>query len=245
MGYIYLITNNITNEKYVGQTKSSIYVRFAGHIHDYKRFPNRKLYHNMIEYGADNFIPSLLEECDDNLLNQKETEWIEKLDTFKHGLNETPGFIQKEPEEKRNSSEEIRKKYGQKISQIDCETGEIIQTFSSQMEAGRWLKANNLSNIEDLRKLSSHLSRASKNHLKLGGYYWQTTGQPIKEMITNLEQIISKDDLKKKIRFQSFAAIGREYEVSDKTISRWCIKYNLPSTKKEISKYTDEEWEKL
>lgn len=74
MGYIYLITNNITNEKYVGQTKSSIYVRFAGHIHDYKRFPNRKLYHNMIEYGADNFIPSLLEECDDNLLNQKETE---------------------------------------------------------------------------------------------------------------------------------------------------------------------------
>ena len=39
--------------------------------------------------------------------------------------------------------------------------------------------------------------------------------------------------------------LADKIEVSDKTISRWCIKYNLPSTKKEISKYTDEEWEKL
>lgn len=245
MGYIYLITNKITNEKYVGQTKNSIYVRFASHVHDYKRFPKRKLYHNMIKYGIDNFEPTILEECENELLNQKEIEWIQKLDTFQHGLNDTSGIISKQPKENISSKVAIQKKYGQIIYRIDIETGKILQEYPSQMEAGRWLKENKLSNIADLRKLSYHLSIAAKNHIKFGGFYWQISMPPQKQMIKNLEEIISRDELKEKIRFQSFRAIGKEYDVSDKTISRWCIKYNLPSTKKEIASYTNEEWEKL
>lgn len=74
MGYIYLITNKITNEKYVGQTKNSIYVRFSDHLRSYKRAPNRKLYKNMNEYGINNFEPSILEECDNSLLDEKEAK---------------------------------------------------------------------------------------------------------------------------------------------------------------------------
>jgi len=246
MGYIYLITNKITNEKYVGQTKNSIYVRFSEHIKSYKRIPNRKLYKNMLQYGINNFEPTLLEECDNSLLDEKEIEWIKKIDTFNNGLNETPGKISfKQKENKDDSKTAIQKKYGQKIYRIDAETGEILQEYPSQMEAGRWLKENKLSNIADLRKLSYHLSIAAKNHYKLGGFYWQTLEMPLRQRANKIEEIITREELKDKIRVQSFVSIGKEYGVNATSITRWCAKYNLPTTKKEITSYTNEEWEKL
>lgn len=59
------------------------------------------------------------------------------------------------------------------------------------------------------------------------------------------EKPISREELKQRIRKESFTSLGQEFHVSDKTISKWCFKYGLPSTKKEIKKYSDEEWEKL
>jgi hypothetical protein len=35
------------------------------------------------------------------------------------------------------------------------------------------------------------------------------------------------------------------YNVSDKAIVKWCIKYNLPSKKKLIKSYDDEMWLKI
>lgn len=52
-----------------------------------------------------------------------------------------------------------------------------------------------------------------------------------------------RDILKSLIRSTSFCAIGRKYNISDNAIRKWCKSYNLPTTKKEIAKYTDKEWE--
>lgn len=57
--------------------------------------------------------------------------------------------------------------------------------------------------------------------------------------------IVSKEDLKKMIRVESFLAIGKKFNVSDNAIRRRCKKFNLPFTRTEINKYSDEEWEKL
>lgn len=54
---------------------------------------------------------------------------------------------------------------------------------------------------------------------------------------------ITRDTLKKLIRAKSFVQIGEIFNVTDNTIRKWCDRYNLPKTKKEIRKYTDEEWE--
>lgn len=54
---------------------------------------------------------------------------------------------------------------------------------------------------------------------------------------------ISREDLKKLIRIQPFTKLGEMFGVSDNAIRKWCIKYNLPKTKSDIQKYTDEEWE--
>lgn len=54
---------------------------------------------------------------------------------------------------------------------------------------------------------------------------------------------VSREDLKKLIRTQPFTKLGEMFGVSDNAIRKWCIKYNLPKTKSDIQKYTDEEWE--
>lgn len=65
-----------------------------------------------------------------------------------------------------------------------------------------------------------------------------------KECAAKQQQIIfiSRDDLKNKIRKESFVNIGKEFNVSDNAIRKWCKKYNLPHTKKTINLISDEDW---
>ena len=51
-----------------------------------------------------------------------------------------------------------------------------------------------------------------------------------------------RETLKQEIRNQSFLSLSAKYGVSDKSIVKWCIHYGLPSKKKDIKQYSDEEW---
>ncbi len=59
------------------------------------------------------------------------------------------------------------------------------------------------------------------------------------------ETTISRGELKDMIRIKPFTSIAKDFGVSDNAIRKWCDKYNLPRTKKEIDKYTDEEWNNI
>lgn len=56
---------------------------------------------------------------------------------------------------------------------------------------------------------------------------------------------VSREDLKLKIRKYPFTYIAKEYSVTDNAIKKWCIKYQLPSKKSEIKKYSDKEWNNI
>ena len=56
---------------------------------------------------------------------------------------------------------------------------------------------------------------------------------------------VSRDELKELIRTKSFTDIGKQYNLSDNAIRKWCKKYSLPFSKNEIKSYTDSQWEKL
>lgn len=56
------------------------------------------------------------------------------------------------------------------------------------------------------------------------------------------KMVISREELKEMIRKIPFTEIGKKFNISDNAIRKWCNKYNLPRTKNEINKYTDEEW---
>ena len=93
MGYIYKITNIINNKFYIGQTQKTIEERFQAHLKCARNHVNRYLYDAMNKYGYDNFIPSLIEECEDNLLNEREIYWIKFYNTTNKdiGYNMTIG----------------------------------------------------------------------------------------------------------------------------------------------------------
>ena len=58
------------------------------------------------------------------------------------------------------------------------------------------------------------------------------------------EEKISKKELMQLVREKSFTEIAKIYNVSDKTIIRWCQKYLIPCRREDIIKILDENWEK-
>lgn len=56
---------------------------------------------------------------------------------------------------------------------------------------------------------------------------------------------LTREELKEKIRILPFTKIAEEQNVSDNAIRKWCTSYNLPSKKKDINAYSDEEWDLL
>lgn len=65
------------------------------------------------------------------------------------------------------------------------------------------------------------------------------------EKVKRVSRIPSREILKQEIRNLPFLQIAKKYNVSDNAVRKWCIKYNLPSKKKDIKAYTDEEWDLL
>ena len=56
---------------------------------------------------------------------------------------------------------------------------------------------------------------------------------------------ITREELKRRIRTESFSQISKDFNVSDNGIRKKCQKLNLPYRKKDIDAYSDEEWAKL
>ena len=83
---IYLITNKLNGKQYIGQS-NCIERRLKEHCYP-GRYKNGYPIDVAIHVdGKDNFEFSVLEECTIDELNEKETYWIRKLQTHKHGYN--------------------------------------------------------------------------------------------------------------------------------------------------------------
>jgi group I intron endonuclease len=79
--YIYQITNNITNDSYIGKTSRTIQKRFNGHKYtSLKRKSQTHLHRSMRKYGIDSFTISVLEHVDKkDVLDDREKFWIKEL----------------------------------------------------------------------------------------------------------------------------------------------------------------------
>ena len=91
MGYIYKITNNINGKCYIGKTERTIGIRWSEHTRQSRQKMDYPLYRAFLKYGIDNFSIKKIEECDNNILDEREIYWIDYFDSYKTGYNCTAG----------------------------------------------------------------------------------------------------------------------------------------------------------
>jgi group I intron endonuclease len=89
-GIIYCAHCLISGKKYIGQTRQAFEERIKLHKRDSKRL-NLLFYRAIRKHGWDNFVWGIVEECNENLLNEKEIYWIEKFNSYNEGYNSTLG----------------------------------------------------------------------------------------------------------------------------------------------------------
>lgn len=94
---IYIIKNTINNKVYIGQSVD-IHHRWLVHYSLGKKDANPKrlefnnqIHSAMRNLGRENFYIEILEECEKELLNDREIFWIKYYDSYKNGYNGTEG----------------------------------------------------------------------------------------------------------------------------------------------------------
>ena len=243
---IYKIQNLINNKVYIGQSKN-INSRWRQHRY-LANIDDGHLYRAMRKYGIDNFSFSVIEECSISSLNDREEFWIKSYDS----TNPEKGYnIQASSE---NCPPANRKLTDQDVNEI-CNL--LINSFLSQEEiAARFqIDQSVVSRINNgkayvLENISYPLRKNEKrsyNCINCGAIISKKSTYCVKCAMTMRQKVIrpSREELKLLIRTLSFLEIGRRFNVSDNAIRKWCISEKLPSKKKEIEKYSDEEWRNI
>lgn len=173
MGKIYLIENIINNKVYVGQTKLTIEQRFKEHQQLSKK---TAISYAIQKYGKENFSIKLLEKCNINNLDERETFYIQKYNSYKNGYNNTIGggsqYISHTPEVKQKLSIMGKGKLlGDKNPAKRPEVREkISQSQKKRVENGEWKSptegGHTPESLEKMRK--NQPDRSGKNNSRYG-----------------------------------------------------------------------------
>ena len=93
MGYIYKIENTTNNKIYIGKTTKTIEERWKEHCKNSKadKLTGRPLYFAMRKYGVDCFSIKEIEECSNDIINEREIYSIKFYESFENGYNATRG----------------------------------------------------------------------------------------------------------------------------------------------------------
>lgn len=118
------------------------------------------------------------------------------------------------------------------------------------IHAGYYIVPENWHSFFNEELASELLEELKKKH-----YYCKNCGKEITskacycvECSHSLQQRTdrpSREELKSLIRENSFVTIGKMFGVSDNAIRKWCVSNNLPSKKRKIDSYSDEDWAKI
>lgn len=81
MGLIYKVTNEVTGQIYVGKTKRTLNERWASHVAKHRR-SRQYLHRSMRVYGLKSFNIEIIEECGDDVIDDREKHWIKELDSM-------------------------------------------------------------------------------------------------------------------------------------------------------------------
>lgn len=87
MAYIYKIINNNNGLVYIGITTRTVEARWKEHC----RHSSQQIDKAIQEEGINNFTIETIEECPEDILDEREKYWINFFDSFNNGYNNTLG----------------------------------------------------------------------------------------------------------------------------------------------------------
>lgn len=203
------------------------------------------------KYGKENFSFQILEEISDlNKLNELETQYILSFNSLNpNGYNLVISDNQQHHQFVKYN-QNIFLEIIDKIKNSDLSFKEIAKLYDLDLSMIYYLNRGDyhslpnekypLREVKDFSKkiyycidcgceISKNSLRCSKcDHLKQ-----RKVTRPTRE------------ELKCLIRSKPFTQIGKEFNVSDSAIRKWCKAEKLPFKSSDIKKYTKDEWEKI
>ncbi len=231
---IYKITNQLNGHSYIGQ---SIYIEGRWNQEKRRAFnENSSEYEKTLsqafrKYGIENFTFEILEECEPSELDEKEIYYISFYDTYFNGYNETTGGQGGLNSCIKISKEQILEIYNLLLNS-DISQNDIAKKYNVGYDV--------ISNINQgkSRRLDGYifpLRKYKKEYFcidcgvevsqpgvlrcnKCRGMIQRKVKRPDKE---TLFKLLSENE-------GNFTKIGRQFEVTDNTIRKWCKAYHLP-----------------
>lgn len=250
---IYKIQNKITHKVYIGQS-THIYRRWHRHHQDAQKLENESsLYLAIRKYGIQNFDFSIIEECPKEELNQKQIYYISLYNSLApNGYNLTSGgdaptiyvggvpydTIKKIKEELLTNTTDNSAVIGEKFG--------VSQRLVRGINSGEYWYEDEYN--YPLRPTLMELTKQEPNKCIDCGTALQNA------RITRCIECYNayrrhnwptREELKTMVRVLPFTKIGEKLGCSDRMVSKMCVCYNLPSKKKDIKSFSNQEWAKL
>lgn len=250
---IYKIENMTNHKKYIGQS-ANILQRWEHHKQESNNENSKSyeypLYRAFRKYGLENFTFEIIEECNIDILNEREIYWIKYYDSFFSGYNQTLGG-----ECSRKVNKENIIKIFKLLKETDLTQKEIASQCNISEEMVQGINTGRYWNIGEeypIRKRKTKIKNKAKKKAKhyIKNKKCINCGKLIsnnaircmncenKHRINenNKQMKVSKEELNELIHKYPFTKIGEMFGVTDNSIRKWCKKYGLPYRTKDLKK---------
>lgn len=179
---IYKAKNKLNGKVYIGQ---SIYInrRWQDHKEDYSNGTS-KFYKAIQEFGWDNFEWSVIEECSEEKLNDREKYWIDYYDSINNGYNTIYG----NPFERKKYSKLSDERHDELIQDL-LSTSTSIKDLSDKYNLGLSYVYEINQGHESRRKEDlKYPLRKLENHFKGIRDYNELTDKEIEDILFDLKE---------------------------------------------------------
>ena len=173
MAHIYKITNILNDKGYVGRTEKDPQERFKGHLYAARTGGPMVISRAIRKYGVENFKFEVLEECSIEDQYIRESQLIEKYDTFRNGYNSSLGG--------EGAGAGIKRERGavhpdaKAVDQYDLK-GKYLCTYDSMGEGAYASGAREKISVTSINSCIKGIT------FQAFGYRWALKGEPLKEV---------------------------------------------------------------